>query len=60
MFFPVFSLTLGHQPVHENIATLCLVNAGGIKWMRKAQRRDAKKERGSLKCFNGTHPRTET
>ena len=62
MFFPIFNLTLGHQPVHVGIATLCLVDAGGIEWMWRAQRRDAEKEgEGPLQvCFNGSHPRTET
>lgn len=31
MFFPIFNLTLGQQPIHVDIATLCLVDAGGIK-----------------------------
>lgn len=62
MFFPIFNLILSNQPVHVGIVILCLVDAGGIESMWRAQRRDAEKEgEGSLKvCFNGSHPRTET
>jgi len=48
MFFPIFSLTLGHQPVHVGIATLCLVDES----MWRAQRRDAEKEGGLYKCVS--------
>lgn len=50
-FFPIFSLTLGYQPLRADIATLCLVAAEGIKWMWNAQRRDANKEKGVFQVF---------
>lgn len=61
IFLPMAISLWGLQPMHMGITTLCFVDAGGIEYMWRAQKRNAEKEGLSLKVwFHGIHPSIET
>lgn len=61
MFFPIFNVTLGLQPVPVSTATLCFVDAERIEQMWSTKKRNAEKEGQPLQvCLKGTYSRIET